>query len=357
LVHVRVQAAVPYLLAGFQIAAPAAVLGAMIGEFTGAERGLGVLAIRAMRGLDVSATWALATLAAAASMLLFAAVGAAGRRLWPYPAPILLARRTPRPRRRWGREALSLLALTLLVLVLWQGTMDALGLSPFFAKRPGDVFAYLVTADAAASHRALLFGALGETLTLAVPGYLAGLAAGAGLAIVVTLWPAAAGALLPTAIALRAIPIVTTAPLIVLALGRGPSGTIAIVAVMIFFPTLVACLEGMRRAPAQVLDIFDSFAAGRARVLLLARLPAMLPAFFAAARMAVPAAVLAITVAEWLATGRGIGNLMALTASTSDYNLLWSCVAVLTLVSAAAYAAVGAVEARVLAIYAPEQQT
>jgi sulfonate transport system permease protein len=37
--------------------------------------------------------------------------------------------------------------------------------------------------------------------------------------------------------------------------------------------------------------------------LIRVRIPAMLPAFFAAARMAVPASVLAVTVVEWLATG------------------------------------------------------
>jgi ABC-type nitrate/sulfonate/bicarbonate transport system permease component len=157
------------------------------------------------------------------------------------------------------------------------------------------------------------------------------------------------------AIALRSIPIVTTAPLIVLALGRGPVGTITIVAVMIFFPTLVACIQGLRQAPGQVLDVMESYGTPRLRRLMLAEVPAMLPALFASARMAVPAAVLAVTVAEWLATGTGIGNLMALTASTSNYNMLWSAVVVLTLVSVAAYAAVGAVERRVLAVYAPEQ--
>jgi ABC-type nitrate/sulfonate/bicarbonate transport system permease component len=43
---------------GLQIAAPAAFLGAMVGEFTGAERGMGVLTIRAIRALDVEMTWA-----------------------------------------------------------------------------------------------------------------------------------------------------------------------------------------------------------------------------------------------------------------------------------------------------------
>lgn len=59
--------------------------------------------------------------------------------------------------------------------------------------------------------------------------------------------------------------------------------------------------------------------------------------------------------AEWLSTGTGIGNLMALTTSTSDYNMLYSAILAVTVLSALAYGAVGALERRVLAIYAPEQ--
>jgi ABC-type nitrate/sulfonate/bicarbonate transport system permease component len=81
----------------------------------------------------------------------------------------------------------------------------------------------------------------------------------------------------------------------------------------------------------------------------------MLPAFFAAARMGVPASVLAVTVVEWLATGTGTGSLMALSASVSDYTTLWSAVAMVAGLSALGYAAVGLLEARILRIYAPEQ--
>ena len=66
--EIRARAALPYLLAGLQISAPAAILGAMVGEFTGAERGLGVLTIRFTRDLDVPALWAVAALAAGLSM-------------------------------------------------------------------------------------------------------------------------------------------------------------------------------------------------------------------------------------------------------------------------------------------------
>src|SRR5690606_30001813 len=95
--------------------------------------------------------------------------------------------------------------------------------------------------------------------------------------------------------------------------------------------------------------------AGRWATLRLAQIPAMLPAFFASARIAVPAAVLAATVAEWLATGTGIGGLMAISASTSAYGMLWSSIVLVAALSALSYALVSLVERRVLAVYASEQ--
>jgi ABC-type nitrate/sulfonate/bicarbonate transport system permease component len=235
--------------------------------------------------------------------------------------------------------------------------MQAFDLNSFFAKRPQDVWAFLLTDPQADAHRATLLAALYETLLLTIPGYLTGLALGMGLAMLIALRPVLAQVLMPVAIALRAIPIIITAPLIVVALGRGPAATITIVALMIFFPTLIACLQGLARAPRQVLDLFDSYAAGPLRRLLSAQTPAMLPAFFAAARMAVPAAVLAATTAEWLATGRGIGGLIALTASTSGYAMLWSAVVLLVVVAVLGYLGIARLERAVLRIYGAEQLT
>jgi len=355
LVQVRLMAALPYLLAGLQIAAPAAFLGAMVGEFTGAERGLGVLTLRAMRGLDVEGTWAIATLAAAVSMLAYASIGALARAT-ALPRPEVLSALPPAEGARgWTRALLTQALSVAILLALWWAVMEALSLPRFFAKRPDDLWAFLVSAPMAADNRAILLAATAQTLAYAVPGYLAGLVLGAGLALGLTILPGVAAVILPVAVALRSVPIVTTAPLIVLALGRGATGTITIVAVMIFFPALVACLQGLRQAPGQVLDVMATYGAGRATRLWQAQMPAMLPAFFAAARMSVPAAILGVTVAEWLATGTGLGNLMALTASTSNYNLLWSAVVLVAFGSALGYGAVGLVERWALARFAPEQ--
>jgi sulfonate transport system permease protein len=355
LLHVRAMASLPYFFAGLQIAAPAAFLGAMVGEFTGAEAGMGVLTIRAMRALDVEMTWAIATVATAVAMLAYLAIGRLARTILLEHPPVILA--TPDPGIARGRNATArhVLVVTVLALGIWWGGLALLDLSPFFAKRPGDVLDALAFAPDAAANRSALAAALGETAVFLLPGYLAGLAAGAGLAVLFVLVPAAGSVAMPVAVALRSVPIVTTAPLVTLLLGRGAVGTITLVAIMVFFPTLVACLHGLRQAPGQILDVFDSYGAGPVRRLLQVRIPAMLPSFFAAARMGVPASILAVTVVEWLATGKGIGSLMAMSASLSDYDILWSAVVIVSVLSALAYAAVGHLERRVLEVYAPEQ--
>ncbi|WP_424929370.1 ABC transporter permease [Amaricoccus tamworthensis] len=356
LVHVRARAAIPYLVAGLQISAPAAFLGAMVGEFTGAERGMGVLTIRAMRGMNVEMTWALALVATAVSVGWYVAIGAVAKRFLEDEPPVILA--APNSETSgggWRRTVVQLVFVSLMVLIAWWGFLKVLGLNPFFAKGPLDVIQAVTTASDAATNRDTLLTALAETSVYLVPGYIAGLTVGAMLAMLVVMVPMIAGTALPVAIALRSVPIITTAPLIVLLLGRGAAGTIVLVAVMVFFPTFVACLHGLKQAPGRITDVFDVFAAGPLQKLVRIRIPAMLPALFAAAKINVPASVLAVTVVEWLATGNGLGSVMALSASLSDYDMLWSAVALVAILSVLGYGAVGLLERRVLGIYAPEQ--
>ena len=361
LVVVRARAAVPYLAAGLQVAVPAAFLGALVGEFTGAERGVGILIIHALRSLDTDGLWALAAMSVVVSVAGYSLAGAVGRRLSEGEPPVLLAPppagSDQRRSRLWRvlRATAEVLLTTGFVLAAWELLLQAFDLNPFFAKGPDEVWQWMVSGPEAAAHREEIFTALGETARLIVPGYLAGLALGAALAGLFDLSPAVRRSVTPLTIALRCVPIVAVAPLLVQALGRGAFGTIVTVALMTFFPTLVACAAGLRQTPGQVLDFYAVYGTGRARTLVSAQVPAMLPAFFAAARMAVPAAVLAATVAEWLATGTGMGNLMALSAANNVYGTLWASVAVLTVVVVAAYGLTSWAERAVLSRIAPEQ--
>jgi ABC-type nitrate/sulfonate/bicarbonate transport system permease component len=84
LIKVRLRAGLPGLFAGLRIAAPAAVLGAIIGEYSGAEQGIGVAMIASQQRGDPTTTWALALAATAAAGLAYGLTALVGRVLTPW---------------------------------------------------------------------------------------------------------------------------------------------------------------------------------------------------------------------------------------------------------------------------------
>ena len=82
--RVRLRAALPSLFAGLRIAAPAAMLGAIIGEYLGAESGLGVAMINSQQSLAVERTWGIALVATALSGAAYGLTALAGRLLTPW---------------------------------------------------------------------------------------------------------------------------------------------------------------------------------------------------------------------------------------------------------------------------------
>ncbi len=351
---IRVRASVPAVFAGLQIAAPAAFLGAVVGEFTGARQGLGILTVRALGALQTDRIWVIAVMSTVVATGGHMVVGAIGRRLCPW-SPALDVGAVPAPRQDPGvlNRLAALVAPILVVFAFWLAFLWVFQVRPYFAKTPLDVWAELFTAADAAQTREYIFGALGTTLWTTSLGYVLGLVGALAAAVVFVVLPWAERALMPLAVALRSIPIIITTPLIILFVGRGLLTTTAIVAVMSFFPTLVNCHAAMLRTPQGVLDVLKSYHAGPWANIRNAYLPTSVPALLASARIAVPASLLGATVAEWLATGEGIGAIMVIAFTRNDYSVLWVSVAVLTIIAVIGYWLVSVLESRAVERVAP----
>ncbi len=83
-VHLELPAALPGITDGLRMAAPAAVLGTVLGEWFGAPRGVGLLIVSAMQNYQIPLLWTAALLGAIVSMacygLLSLVAGVVGRR-------------------------------------------------------------------------------------------------------------------------------------------------------------------------------------------------------------------------------------------------------------------------------------
>lgn len=79
--HLELPAALPTLIAGLKVAAPAAVVGAVFGEWFGLDRGLGPLMISSMQNYALAPLWATTLLAGAMGIALYLLLSIVERRV------------------------------------------------------------------------------------------------------------------------------------------------------------------------------------------------------------------------------------------------------------------------------------
>jgi sulfonate transport system permease protein len=298
LVKVRTRAALPSLFAALRIAAPAAVLGAILGEYLGGTHGLGVAMINAEQSLDVTRVWSLALFAALIAGVGYALTGLIANLVTPWAKA---ARSTGAGASH--RLASSGLPLRLLrffgflvisigaTLVVWIGFIKLFHLNSYFAKSPSAVWDYLFDGSSAGANRLQIWHALLTTLRDASFGYIAGTIIAVALAMAVVTYRLVEGAFMPVAVVLRSVPLTAMTPLIALALGRGLVSVTVIAGIVTFFPTLVNVVQGLRSAPDDAILLMRAFDASEVTTLFKVRLPSALPSLFSSARIAAPGAL------------------------------------------------------------------
>jgi ABC-type nitrate/sulfonate/bicarbonate transport system permease component len=341
LVHVRLRAAVPEIAAALSLAAPAAVVGAMIGEYLGGDQGLGVVLVQAQQSLNVARAWAVAIEATAISTIAFLAIGMIAKRMAYTVTSTEFGVTATKPAKRGPRQlALSGVKIVVslaAVLLFWYLAVILSGVDSYIAKTPLDVFGYLVSAPDAAAHRELIANGILKTLGDALTGYLAGTAAALVAAVLFLNSRLLEGMFLPAVMTIRAVPLVAMTPIIALVFGRGFLTVAVLAGAVTFVPTLVIVLAALRSLPKPATELLHVYAVGRIRSLFTVRLAYAIPALAASARIAIPGSILGAVLVEILVTGDGIGYTVATSIGSSEYVVLWTALAVLSVVTALIY--------------------
>jgi ABC-type nitrate/sulfonate/bicarbonate transport system permease component len=244
--------------------------------------------------------------------------------------------------------ALGALAMPFLI---WWGILKAFGVSPVIAKTPLAVWQYLFSAPDAAESRSAILQALKESLPLAAIGLVIALGVALTLSIMGMIWRTLTALLMPAALILQTMPLVALTPMIVLLFGRGIAATLIITVIVTFFPAFITIAQGLGTVPKASLDLLDVYGASRAQKLALVSLPMSLPYLCAAARLVAPASLLGVMIAEWLATGYGLGNLLNTARGELDYGMIWAVAFVAVAVSVGFYQLVKLLEDHVLRRY------
>lgn len=246
----------------------------------------------------------------------------------------------PRSRAKAGLVA-AIFGATLIV--LWELVVRLYAVSPVILPAPSSV------ARQVAAALPMLWADFVQTFVKgALSGYLIGCAAAFATAVAVDRSPFLQRGLLPVGNFVAALPIVGIAPILVMWFGFDWQSKAAVVVVMVFFPVLVNCVEGLKAADPMQRDLMATWSATYWQALLRLRLPAAMPFIFNGLKIASTLAMIGAIVAEFFGSPVvGMGFRISTEVGKLRLDMVWSEIAVAALAGSAFYGLVALIEKRV----------
>ncbi|WP_424830837.1 ABC transporter permease [Ruegeria sp.] len=190
----------------------------------------------------------------------------------------------------------------------------------------------------------------------ALSGYIIGCGAAFLMAIAVDRWDFLRLGLLPVGNFVAALPIVGTAPILVMWFGFDWHSKAAVVVVMVFFPMLVNTVAGLREATAMQHDLMETYAATYWQSFFKLRLPAAMPFIFNGLKISTTLALIGAIVAEFFGSPiLGMGFRISTSVGQLSLDMVWAEIVVAALAGTAFYGLVAMIE-KAVTFWHPSQR-
>ncbi len=182
----------------------------------------------------------------------------------------------------------------------------------------------------------------------ALSGYLIGCGTGFLLAILVDRYHFLRQGLLPVGNFMAALPIVGTAPILVMWFGFDWQSKAAVVVIMVFFPMLVNTVAGLRDTTVMQRDLMRTYGAGYFQTLFKLRLPAAMPFIFNGLKITTTLALIGAIVAEFFGSPtRGMGFRISTSVGQLALDMVWAEIVAAAIAGSLFYGTVTFLERRV----------
>jgi NitT/TauT family transport system permease protein len=162
--------------------------------------------------------------------------------------------------------------------------------------------------------------------------------------------------LLPVGNFVAALPIVGTAPILVMWFGFDWQSKAAVVVVMVFFPMLVNTVAGLRETSAMQRDLMQTYAASYWQSFFKLRLPAALPFIFNGLKISTTLALVGAIVAEFFGSPTvGMGFRISTSVGQLALDMVWAEIVMAALAGSFFYGAIALME-KSLTFWHPSQR-
>ena len=144
--------------------------------------------------------------------------------------------------------------------------------------------------------------------------------------------------LMPVASFMAALPIVGTAPILVMWFGFDWQSKAAVVVVMVFFPMLINTVAGLRESSQIQNDLMRTYAASNWQAFIKLRLPAAMPFIFNGLKISTTLALIGAIVAEFFGSPTvGMGFRISTSVGQLALDMVWAEIVVAAVVGSLFY--------------------
>ncbi|SFG37905.1 NitT/TauT family transport system permease protein [Palleronia marisminoris] len=229
------------------------------------------------------------------------------------------------------------------VLILWEAVVRLFDVPGVILPAPTAI------ASAFAANAPTLWTDFVQTVVKgALSGYLMGCIAAFAVALLADRFDFLRRGLLPVGNFMAALPIVGTAPILVMWFGFDWQSKAAVVVVMVFFPVLVNTVAGLADSQAMQRDLMRTFGASYWQGLVKLRLPSAMPFIFNGLKIATTLALVGAIVAEFFGSPvQGVGFRISVSVGQLALDMVWAEIVVAALAGSAFYGIIAFVERRV----------
>tara|TARA_B100001113_G_scaffold313158_1_gene278015 strand:+ start:110 stop:955 length:846 start_codon:yes stop_codon:yes gene_type:complete len=179
----------------------------------------------------------------------------------------------------------------------------------------------------------------------ALRGYIIGCGSAIIVGVLVERYDALRIGLLPVANFMAALPIVGTAPILVMWFGFDWESKAAVVVVMVFFPMLINTVAGLQESTKIQNDLLQTYAAGKTQTFLKLRFPAAMPFIFNGLKICTTLALIGAIVAEFFGSPTlGMGFRISTSVGQLALDMVWAEIVVAALAGSLFYGIMAIIE-------------
>lgn len=192
-------------------------------------------------------------------------------------------------------------------------------------------------ADGFRRYPEVLLTATWSTTKVSLLGFALSVVVGVAVGAAIAAWKPFERAFSPLLVAVNAVPKVALAPLMLVWFGYGTTPVLAMAFLVCFFPIVLSTSTGLRSTPADLAELARSLSASRLRTFRTIRVPAALPQIFVGLKLAMPLAVIGVSVGEMQYGDAGLGSLIVQTSGQGDTATAFAALILMALVSIVLY--------------------